>query len=382
MEGTARDTTVLHTGYEFDSRTGAASFPIYQAVTYQQEGTGQNRGYIYSRASNPTRDALEQAVAVLEHGSRGVAFASGMAAITAVFMLFSSGDHVVVSDMVYGGTYRLITQVLNRLGISASFVDTTDPESVKAALTAQTRAVYIESPTNPLLKIADIRALADLCREKNIRLIVDNTFLTPYWQNPIELGADIVVHSATKYLGGHSDVLAGVVATATQPLGTDLAFLQRATGGVLGPYDSWLLMRGIKTLGVRMEKHESNARTLARWLTTLPQVHKVHYPGLPEHPQHQLAGQQARGYGGMISFELACPALAERFLRRLQIITLAISLGGVESLACLPAKTTHSTYPAPVREQLGIGDGLVRLSVGVENADDLKRDISRALEVE
>jgi len=366
VKAVTNDTLVLHTGFEYDGRTGAVSVPIYQAVTYQQEGTGQNKGYIYSRAGNPTREALEKSIATLERGNRGLAFASGMAAISAVLMLFSSGDHLVVSEVVYGGTYRLITQVLNRMGIAAAFVDTTDLSAVEAAITPRTRAVFIESPTNPLMKVADIQALAAVCNRHKIKLIVDNTFMTPYWQNPLALGADIVVHSATKYLGGHSDVLAGLVVTASQDLGEEVAFLQKAIGGVLGPYDCWLLMRGIKTLGVRMEKHESNAKVLAEWLSALPEVSRVYYPGLPEHPQHQLAQKQARGFGGMISFELVSPSLAERFLRRLQLITLAISLGGVESLICLPAKTTHATYPLEVREQLGITDSLVRLSVGIE----------------
>ena len=379
MSEVEKDTLVLHTGFEYDKSTGAVSVPIYQVSTYQQDALGGNKGFLYSRTGNPTRSALEKTIAALEYGSRGLAFASGLAAISTVLLLFSSGDHLVVSDVTYGGTYRLITKVFKRLGISSTFVDTTNLQAVKAAITPQTKGVLIETPANPLMNIADIQAIADICHSGDIKLIVDNTFMTPYWQNPLLLGADIVVHSATKYLGGHSDVLAGLVVAASEELGEELYFLQKSTGAVLGPQDSWLIMRGIKTLGVRMEKHENNAQELAQWLRTLPQVKRVYYPGLQDNPQYAIAQKQARGFGGMLSFELASREVAEQFFSKLKLITFAISLGGVESLICLPAKTTHAAIPIEVREEIGIRDSLVRFSVGIENVEDIKKDILQAL---
>ena len=379
MSDIAKDTLVLHTGFEYDQFTGAVSVPIYQVSTFQQDALGRNKGYLYSRTGNPTREALENTIAVLEHGARGLAFASGLAAITTVLLLFSSGDHLVISDVTYGGTYRLITKVFNRLGISATFVDTTDLEAVKAAITPQTKAIFLETPANPLMHISDIQGIADICKTESLKLIVDNTFMTPYWQNPLLLGADIVVHSATKYLGGHSDVLAGLVVAASAEIGEELYFLQKSTGAVLAPQDSWLVMRGIKTLGVRMEKHEKNTRQLAQWLATLPEVKKVYYPGFQDHPQYHIAKNQARGFGGMISFELASVEVAERFFGKLKLITFAISLGGVESLISLPAKTTHAAIPPEVRKSIGISDSLVRFSVGIENVEELREDILQAL---
>jgi cystathionine beta-lyase/cystathionine gamma-synthase len=374
-----KDTLVLHTGNEVDGQFDALSIPIYQVSTYLQDVNGGTKGYEYSRSGNPTRDALEHAFAALEHGKFGSAFGSGLAAISAVFMIFSAGDHFVVSDVTYGGTYRLLSKVLNRMGMTYTPVDTSDLAAVAAAIKGNTKAVFVETPTNPMMAVSDLREIASLCRKHGCKLIVDNTFMTPYWQNPLLLGADIVVHSATKYLGGHSDVVAGLTATADPALGEEIHFMQKAMGGILGPQDSWLLMRGIKTLAVRMEKHEQNANALARWLTTLPQVRKVHYPGLPDHPQHQLAKQQARGFGGMISFEMESAALADHFLSRLKIISLAISLGGVESLICVPAKTTHASFPAELLTQLGVTDRVVRFSVGIENVEDLKADILQAM---
>jgi cystathionine beta-lyase/cystathionine gamma-synthase len=374
-----KETLVLHTGNEIDQQFGALSVPIYQVTTFLQDVHGNTRGFEYSRSGNPTRDALEKAFAQLEHGKRGLAFGSGIAAISAVFMCFNSGDHFIVSDVVYGGTYRLLTKILNRMGMTVTFVDTSNLAAVEAAITPATKAVFVETPTNPMMAVSDIKAITAICRGRGLRFIVDNTFMSPYWQNPLLLGADIVVHSATKYLGGHSDVLAGLVVTATEELGEEVHFIQKAMGGVLGPQDSWLLMRGIKTLAVRMEKHERNANTLARWLGTLPGIAKVYYPGLETHPQHRLAKAQAGGFGGMISFELTSPELAEHFLSRLKLIALAISLGGVESLICLPAKTTHASFPAELLDALGINDRLVRLSVGIEHVDELKQDILQAL---
>jgi cystathionine beta-lyase/cystathionine gamma-synthase len=380
-ESLKKDTLVLHTGNEVDGQFDALSIPIYQVSTYLQDVNGNTKGYEYSRSGNPTRSALEHAFAALEHGKRGNAFASGLAAISAVFMLWNSGDHFVVSNVVYGGTYRLLSKVLSRMGMTVSFVDTSDLDAVKAAINPRTRAVFVETPTNPMMAVSDLRSIAALCRERGCKLIVDNTFMTPYWQSPLLLGADIVVHSATKYLGGHSDVVAGLVVTATEELGEQVHFMQKAMGGILGPQDSWLLMRGIKTLGVRMEKHEQNARALAQWLTTLPQVEKVYYPGLPSHPQHQLAKEQAGGFGGMISFEMVSPQVTDHMLSRLQIISLAISLGGAESLICVPAKTTHASFEPELLARLGINDRLVRFSVGIENVEDLKADILQAMAV-
>jgi cystathionine gamma-lyase/homocysteine desulfhydrase len=373
------DTLLLHTGNEIDGQFGALSIPIYQVSTFLQDPQGNTKGYEYSRAGNPTREALEKAFAAIEHGKRASAFGSGLAAIAAVFMLWNSGDHLVVSNVVYGGTYRLLTKILNRMGIAATFVDTTDLAAVEAAVRPNTKAVFVETPTNPLMEVSDLEAIAALCRRKGLKMVVDNTFMSPYWQNPLQLGADIVVHSGTKYLGGHSDIVAGLVVTATDELGEEVHFMQKAMGGILGPQDSWLLMRGFKTLSVRMEKHEQNARALAEWLCTLPQVKKVHYPGLKSHPQHEVARRQARGFGGMISFELESAAKADDFLGRLEVVTLAISLGGVESLICCPAKTTHASVPKDVLDSLGVTDRLVRLSVGIEHIDDLKADILQAL---
>ncbi|MDK2854950.1 MAG: cysteine-S-conjugate beta-lyase [Bacillota bacterium] len=373
------DTKVLHTGFEVDIKTGAVSYPIYQTSTFKQESPGVHKGYEYSRTGNPTREALENIVASLEEGVRGFAFSSGMAAISAVLSLFSAGDHLVVSEDVYGGTYRVLSKVFSRSGLEVSYVDTSEVSNIEKAIRKNTRAVFIETPTNPLLRITDIRAVAQFCKPRNFLLVVDNTFMTPYWQKPLTLGADIVVHSATKYLGGHSDVVAGLAAVKDGRLAEQLHFIQNATGGVLGPFDSWLLMRGIKTLGIRMERHEKNAQELARWLKTLPQVKKVYYPGLPEHPGHDLHKSQAGGFGGMISFELESEELAERMVRNLKLITLAESLGAVESLISIPSLMTHASIPEEERERRGIKKALVRLSVGIENVEDLKEDIRAAI---
>lgn len=373
------DTKVLHTGFEIDDRTGAVSYPIYQVSTYRQKGPGEHSGYEYSRTGNPTREALENVIASLEEGRRGFAFASGMAAITAVFMLFTKGDNIIVSDDVYGGTYRVLSKIFDNLGIEATYVNISELHQVERAIKKNTRAIYVETPTNPLLKITDINEVSRLAKKFNLKVIVDNTFMTPYWQKPLALGADIVIHSATKYLGGHSDVVAGLVVVKEKELAEKLHFIQNSTGGILGPFDSWLLMRGIKTLGVRMERHEQNARELSSWLVTLPDVKKVYYPGLSGHPGHEIQKKQAGGFGGMISFELQTPELADKLLRNVKLITLAESLGAVESLIGLPAKMTHASIPEGERKARGISDSLVRLSVGIENVEDLKEDILSAL---
>lgn len=373
------DTKLIHGGVFGDERTGAVSVPIYQVSTYKQDAIGQHRGYEYSRTGNPTRDALEQLIAELENGHRGFAFASGMASISIVLSLYNRGDHLVVGDDIYGGTYRVMSRVFNRLGVEATFVDTSDVESVRNAIRPETKAVFLETPSNPLLKVTDIAAVASLCREHALALIVDNTFLTPYWQNPIDLGADIVVHSATKYLGGHSDVVAGLAVVKDEDLGEQLHFLQNSIGGILPPQDSWLLMRGIKTLGLRMRQHEESARTLAQWLVQREDVNAVYYPGLSDHPGHGIAARQARGFGGMIAFDVGSGERAEKVLGRTRWFTLAESLGAVESLISVPARMTHASIPPERRRELGISDGLIRISVGVEDVDDLVEDLEYAL---
>jgi len=372
-------TRLIHGGITGDPHTGAVTVPVYLTSTYKQEGVGHHKGYEYSRTGNPTRAALEALIADLEGGVRGLAFASGMAAFSTVMMLFDQGDHVVVGDDVYGGTYRVLTKVFARLGLEATFVDTRDLDAVRAAIRPSTKAVVIETPSNPLLKVTDIAAVARLCREHGLLTIVDNTFMTPYWQNPLSLGADIVVHSATKYLGGHSDVVAGLVVVKDPALGERLHFLQNSVGGVLGPHDAYLLIRGIRTLGLRMEAHEANAAAVARFLAARDDIRAVYYPGLPSHPGHDVAKRQARGFGGMISFDVGSGERAERVVRRVRFFTLAESLGAVESLISIPARMTHASIPPERRAELGITDGLIRSSVGVEDAADLIEDREQAL---
>ncbi|OUN00314.1 MAG: cystathionine gamma-synthase [Firmicutes bacterium ZCTH02-B6] len=372
-------TLIVHGGHGPDPATGAVNVPIYLSSTYAQERPGVHRGYEYSRTGNPTRTALENLAAELEGGVRGLAFASGMAAMSTVLSLLDAGDHIIVGDDVYGGTYRVVERVFKRLGIQASYADTSDPEDVARQVRPETRMIIVESPTNPLLKVADLRALAEVAHQAGAWLVVDNTFMTPYWQQPLAAGADIVVHSATKYLSGHSDVVAGLVVVKDVELGERLHYLQNAVGGVLGPQDSWLLIRGIRTLGVRMEAHERNAQALANWLREQPWVRRVYYPGLPDHPGHEVHKQQARGFGGMLSFETDTPERAERIVSATRIFTLAESLGGVESLISLPAKMTHASIPPERRAQLGITDSLVRVSAGIEDADDLIQDLAQAI---
>lgn len=372
-------TKLIHGGNPFDPHTGAVSVPIYQVSTYKQDDIGVHKGYEYSRTGNPTRHALEQYIADLEEGARGFAFSSGMAAIHAVFSLLNSGDHIILTDDVYGGTYRIITKVLSRLGIEATFADTTKLEELGKALQPNTKALFVETPTNPLLKITDIAEIARWAKARKLLFIVDNTFSTPYWQTPIALGADIVLHSATKYIGGHSDVVAGLAVVNSDKLGEELHFVQNATGGVLGPQDSWLLIRGLKTLGLRMEAHEENARAIVSYLSGHSAIQSIYYPGLPAHPQHELAKRQARGYGGIISFDAGSAERASEVLKKLRYFTLAESLGAVESLISVPAKMTHASIPRERREQLGITDGLIRISVGIEDKEDLIEDLEQSL---
>lgn len=376
------DTLLAQVGCSHPDPTGAISVPIYQTALFRHPGLGQSTGYDYSRTANPTRTALEEAIARLEGGERGLAFASGMAAISALAMLFRPGDHLVVSDDLYGGTYRLFEQLLAPYGLATTFVDTSDPAAVVRALRPSTRALFVETPTNPMMKISDLRALATIARERGLLTLVDNTFMTPYLQRPLELGCDVVVHSATKYLGGHNDLVAGLLVARDRDLGDRLAFLQNATGGVLGPLDCWLLLRGMKTLGVRLDRQQHNARRIAEWLQGHPQVERVHYPGLPDHPGGEIHRRQARGPGGMVSFSVRDEALVERVLGRVRLIAFAESLGGVESLITFPAVQTHTDVPAEVRERLGVTNRLLRLSVGIEAAEDLIADLEQALQNE
>ncbi|SFS43251.1 bifunctional cystathionine gamma-lyase/homocysteine desulfhydrase [Marininema halotolerans] len=374
------DTKLIHGGIMGDKQTGAVSVPIYQVSTYQQEAIGKHRGYEYSRTGNPTRTALETLIAELENGVRGFAFASGMAAVSTVVSMFNQGDHLVVGDDIYGGTYRVLSKVFNRLGIRSTFVDSSRPEEVEAAILPETKAVYIETPSNPLLKVTDLSKMTSICQSKGLLLIVDNTFLTPYWQNPLDLGADIVLHSATKYIGGHSDVVAGLVVVNSEEMGEQLHFLQNSIGAVLGPQDSWLLMRGLKTLGLRMRQHEKGAAQLAKWLASRKDIESVFYPGLKDHVGHEIARAQARGFGGMISFDVGSGQRAEEVLSRTKWFTLAESLGAVESLISVPARMTHASIPEERRAELGIVEGLIRISVGVEDPEDLIEDLEQALQ--
>lgn len=374
-----KKTQLIHGGITGDEKTGAVSVPIYQVSTYAQDGVGQHRGYEYSRTGNPTRFALEELIKELEGGHRGFAFGSGMAAITAVLMTFNHGDHVIFTDDVYGGTYRLVSKVINRFGLEASFVDTSDVKNIEAAITDQTKAIYVETPTNPLLKITNLEKVSELAKQKDLTFIVDNTFSTPYWQNPIEFGADIVLHSATKYLGGHSDVVAGLVVVNSEQLAEDVHFVLNSSGGILGPQDSWLLMRGIKTLGIRMEEIEENTRTFVEFLEDLPEVTNIYYPGIENHKGNEVHQKQARGNGGMISFDVGSGEKADQVLRNVKYFTLAESLGAVESLISVPAMMTHASIPKERRAELGITDGLVRVSIGLEDIEDLKEDFLQAL---
>ncbi|MEB6549023.1 bifunctional cystathionine gamma-lyase/homocysteine desulfhydrase [Heyndrickxia sporothermodurans] len=374
-----KKTKFIHGGISRDPYTGAVSTPIYQVSTYKQDGVG-NFKYEYSRTGNPTRESLEKLIADIENGARGFAFGSGMAAITAVMNLFSSGDHIIATDDVYGGTFRVMTKVLNRFNLEVTFVDTSDVNAVKNAVQPNTKAIYVETPTNPLLKITDIRAVSGVAKDNGLKLIVDNTFSTPYWQNPLDLGADIVLHSATKYLGGHSDVVAGLVVVKDEKLGEDVDFIQNSTGGVLGPQDSWLLIRGIKTLGIRMEEIEKNTLDVVKFLQEHPKVEKVFFPGLPDHPGHEIHRAQADGFGGMISFTVESQEKALTVLKNVKYFTLAESLGAVESLISIPSLMTHASIPRERRLELGIEDGLIRISVGIEDIEDLIEDLGQALE--
>jgi cystathionine gamma-lyase len=374
-------TKAIHVGQDPDPATGATIVPIYQTSTYTQEAPGQHKGYEYSRTGNPTRTALEECVASLEGGEHGLAFASGLAATVATMSLLSPGDHVVAGDDLYGGTYRLFDKVLPRAGgLEFTYADTSDPGAVEEALRPETKLLWIETPTNPMLTLSDIATLCEMARERGAVVAVDNTFASPYFQNPLALGADIVVHSTTKYMGGHSDVVGGALVTSDPGYHEAMKFYQNAAGGVPGPFDSWIVLRGLKTLAVRMRQHEENALAVAEFLQEHPQVETVHYPGLPSHPQHELAKRQMSGFSGMVSFTLkGGTEAAYAAVQKTRVFHFAESLGGVESLITHPATMTHAAIPREQREARGVTDGLLRLSVGIEDKEDLIADLEGAI---
>ena len=374
-------TKAIHAGVHPDPTTGAIMTPIYQTSTYVQESPGKHKGYEYARTQNPTRDALQANLAALENGQHGICFASGLGATDAILKLFKPGDEIIASSDLYGGTYRIMVRVFAEYGLKFTFVSLDDPANLQVALTENTRMVWIETPTNPLLRIVDIEAIAQITQAKGITLVVDNTFASPYLQNPLDLGADIVVHSVTKYLGGHSDTVMGAIITNDDDTASRLKFIQNACGAVPGPQDCFLALRGIKTLHVRMERHCQNAQRVAEYLQQHPKVGKVYYPGLPDHPGHELAKRQMRGFGGMVSFELVGDSLPEaiKVMESFEVFSLGESLGGVESLCTHPASMTHASIPKPEREANGLKDTLIRLSVGIEDVDDLIEDLGRAI---
>jgi cystathionine beta-lyase/cystathionine gamma-synthase len=372
-------TRAIHAGQDPDPLTGAVNVPIYLTSTYAQEEIGKHKGYEYSRVSNPTRDALETNLAALEGGTSAHVFASGMAAITALITMLRTGDHVICGENVYGGTPRMFNQIATRYGIEFSYVDTSDAENVRRAIKSSTKLVHIETPTNPLMTLTDIRAVADVCHERGVELSVDNTFMSPYFQRPIEFGADVVMHSTTKFLNGHSDGLGGVLIGTKPEHKENFEFVQKCTGGILSPFECFLILRGVKTLAVRMKQHDENGRIVAKFLNEHPKVQRVFYPGLPEHPQHELAQRQGSGFGAMISFETGSLANANAMLRRVKVCTLGESLGGVETLISHPATMTHAAIGEEMRAKLGITDGMVRISVGIEDAEDIVRDLEQAL---
>jgi len=372
-------TRSIHEGQEPDPRTGAVNVPIYLSSTYQLEGIDKHRGWEYSRVNNPTRDALEVCLASLESGATGHAFASGMAAIAGLVTMMKTGDHVICTSNLYGGTTRLFTQVVVHYGIEFSFVDTSDPENVRRAIRPTTKLVHLETPTNPVMTLTDIRAVSQLCHEYGIPVSVDNTFMSPYFQRPLELGADIVMHSTTKFLNGHSDGLGGILVTNDPVQAENFRFAQKCTGGILSPFESWLVLRGVKTLAVRMRQHDENGRQVAAYLAKHPKISKVFYPGLASHPQHELAVRQMSGFGSMMAFEVGSRANADKLLQAVRIITNGESLGGVESLISHSATTTHVSLSEEERESIGITQGLVRISVGIEEIGDILGDLDQGL---
>ncbi len=374
-------TDAIHAGQEPDPTTGAVTIPIYQTSTYVQEGLGKHKGFEYARTQNPTRTALEKNMAVLEAGCAGYAFASGMAAITAVTqLLLKQNDHAVCTENVYGGTFRLFDKIVKNYGVEFTYVDTSNLGDLERAIRPNTRMVFVETPTNPLMVITDVRAVCDLAHRHNCRVVVDNTFMSPYFQRPLALGADIVVHSTTKYLNGHSDSVGGVAVLKREDDAARLQFIQNAAGAILSPFDSWLVLRGIKTLAVRMEAHNANGLAIAKYLAGRKDVHRVYYPGLANHTGHHLAKKQMSGFGGMIAFDLGSLDRAKRFLEAVQLCSFGESLGGVETLISHPATMTHASVPPEGRARMGITDGLVRISVGIEDVEDLIEDLQQAFE--
>lgn len=373
-------TTAIHSGQDPDPTTGAVTVPIYQTSTYAQEALGRHKGYEYARTQNPTREALEKNVAALEGARYGFAFASGMAAIDATLRLVKAGEHVIVSDNTYGGTFRLFTKVLTNYNLEFDFVDTSDLHKVEASVRPNTRMVFVETPTNPVMIVSDLRAVSELAHRVGARVVCDNTFLSPYLQNPIEFGVDIVVHSTTKYLNGHSDGVGGIVVLNNEEDAAWIGFIQNSAGAILSPFDSWLVMRGTKTLALRMEQHDKSGRAVAAFLEEHPKVKKLYYPGSASHPQHLLAQRQQKGFGGMVAFDVGSLEAARTVLDSVKLCTLAESLGGVETLISHPATMTHASVDVEKRERLGITDGLVRISVGLEDTDDIIADLDQALE--
>ena len=372
-------TTAIHAGNEPDSATGAVSVPIYQTSTYAQEELGKHKGFEYARTQNPTRLALEKNIAALENAAYGYAFASGMSAIDAVLKLVKAGDHVICGDNTYGGTYRLFSKVLANYGIEFDFVDTSDVSNLENVFKANTKMVFVETPTNPIMTVTDLQAVSDIAHAHGARVVCDNTFMSPYFQQPINFGVDIVVHSTTKYLNGHSDSIGGFVALNNEEDSEWIKFVQNGIGAILSPFDSFLVLRGTKTLAVRMQAHDKNGRTTANFLAEHPKIQKVYYPGLLDHPQHELAKRQQSGFGGMVAFETGSLKNAKKVLENVKLCTLAESLGGVESLISHPASMTHASVPAEKRQELGITDGLVRVSVGIEDIEDIISDLDQAL---
>ena len=373
-------TKAIHAGQEPDPSTGAIMTPIFQTATYAQAGLGEHKGFEYSRTQNPTRSALQECMAALEDGRYGLAFASGMAAETAILSLLSAGDHIVSCDDLYGGSYRIFERVMRRYNVETTYVATGNIAAYEQAIRPNTKMIWLETPTNPLLRLVDIQAVAEIAHRHHLLVVVDNTFASPYFQQPLKLGADIVVHSTTKYLNGHSDVIGGALVLNNEEVSQALQFYQNAAGGVPSPFDAWLTLRGIKTLAVRMRQHEENAMAVAKFLAEHPRVEKIYYPGLPAHPDYELAKRQMSGFGGMVSFQFkGVYADVDKVVRRLKVFTLAESLGGVESLICHPASMTHGSIPKDMRESRGLTDTLLRLSVGIEDVDDLLADLEQAL---
>ena len=372
-------TRAVHAGQVPEPLAGAVMTPIYQTSTYVQQGLGKHKGYEYARTSNPTREALERNVASLEGARHGFAFSSGLAALDATIKLLSAGDHVVSGENVYGGSHRQMTHIWARLGLTFTFVDGGDTAAVAAAVTSKTKMIYAETPTNPMMRLCDLAATGEIARKAGALFVVDNTFATPFFQQPLQFGADVVLHSTTKYLNGHSDMIGGLLVTSRDDLAERLAFIQNGSGAVPGPFDCWLALRGTKTLALRMRQHDASGRRIAEWLGTHPRVKRIYYPGLPSHPQHELARKQMKGFGGMISVELGEAAFARHFVERTKIFALAESLGGVESLIGHPASMTHASVPREMRERMGLTDSLIRLSVGIEDVDDLIADLDQAL---